>query len=304
MRLIVIGQQAFGKAVLEALLERGDEIVGVYAPADKPDRKPDPLTEAAREHGLPLFQPTTYKTPEVWDECRELKPDLGVMAFVTLFVPEDFLNIPTQGTIQYHPSLLPAYRGPSAINWAIIKGETKTGLSIFWPDNGLDTGPILLQKEVDITDDDTLGSVYFDKLFPLGVEAMLEGVDVVKAGNPPKIVQDESQATYDSWCRKENVEIDWSKPAREVYNLIRGANPQPGAWTTHNGATLQIFDAAEVADQAGSPGEVTGIIDDGFTVAAGGGQILVKRVRPDGGAKVAATEFLAGGGLKEGDKLG
>ena len=304
MRLIVIGQQAFGKAVLEALLERGDEIVGVYAPADKPDRKPDPLTEAARERGLPLFQPTTYKTPEVWDECRELKPDLGVMAFVTLFVPEDFLNIPTHGTIQYHPSLLPAYRGPSAINWAIIKGETKTGLSIFWPDNGLDTGPILLQKEVDITDDDTLGSVYFDKLFPLGVEAMLEGVDVVKAGNPPKIVQDESQATYDSWCRKENVEIDWSKPAREVYNLIRGANPQPGAWTTHNGATLQIFDVAEVADQAGSPGEVTGITDDGFTVAAGGGQILVKRVRPDGGAKVAATEFLAGGGVKEGDKLG
>lgn len=304
MRLIVIGQQAFGKAVLEALLERGEEIVGVYAPADKPDRKPDPLTEAAREHGLPLFQPTTYKTPEVWDECRELRPDLGVMAFVTLFVPEDFLNIPTQGTIQYHPSLLPKYRGPSAINWAIINGEAKTGLSIFWPDNGLDTGPILLQKEVDVTHDDTLGSVYFDKLFPLGVEAMLEGVDVVKAGNPPKIVQDESQATYDSWCRKENVEIDWSKPVREVYNLIRGANPQPAAWTTHNGAALQIFDVVEIAEAAGSPGEVTGITDDGFTVGAGGGQILVKRVRPDGGAKVTATEFLADGGLSEGDKLG
>lgn len=304
MRIIIIGQQAFGKAVLEALLERGEEIVGVYAPADKPDRRPDPLTEAAREHGLKLLHPTSYKKEEVWEECRALKPDVGMMAFVTLFVPEEFLNIPTHGTFQYHPSLLPKYRGPSAINWAIIKGESKTGLSIFWPDNGLDTGPILLQKEVEITEADTLGSVYFDKLFPLGVEGMLEGLDLVKAGNAPRIVQDETGATYDSWCRKENVEIDWSKPAREVFNLIRGADPQPGAWTTHNGTPVQIYDVAEIAEATGAPGEVTGVTGDGVTVAAGGGQILVKRVRPEGGQKVTAAEFVAETGLSKGTSLG
>lgn len=304
MRLIVIGQQAFGKAVLEALLDRGEEIVGVYAPADKPGRRPDPLVEAAREHGLRLLQPTSYKTPEVWEECRALAPDLGVMAFVTLFVPEDFLNIPTHGTIQYHPSLLPKYRGPSAINWAIIKGETRTGLSIFWPDNGLDTGPILLQKEVEITAGDTLGSVYFDKLFPLGVEAMLESVDLVKAGDAPRIVQDESQATYDSWCRKENVEIDWSKPVDEVYNLIRGSDPQPGAWTTLNGSPLQLYDVAKLGPADGPPGEVTEVNEEGFVVAASGGRILVRRVRADGGDKIAASELVSGGGVFKGARLG
>ena len=191
MRIVVHGQQAFGKAVLEALLKRGENIVAVYVAPTKPGAKPDPLLEAAMQANLPVFQPDSYKKPEVWEEFRALKPDLQVMAFVTLFVPEDFLNIPTHGSIQYHPSLLPAYRGASAINWPIIKGEKETGLSIFWPDNGLDTGDVLVQKKTPISGTDTLGTVYFDRLFPMGVEAMLEGVDLVKAGKAPRIKQDE-----------------------------------------------------------------------------------------------------------------
>ena len=168
MRIVVHGQQAFGKAVLEALLNRGDDVVAVYVAPEKPGAKADPLKEAALAAKLPVYQPESYRKPEVWDAFRALKPDLQVMAFVTLFVPEDFLNIPTHGSIQYHPSLLPAYRGPSAINWPIIKGETETGLSIFWPDNGLDTGDVLIQKKTPISATDTLGSVYFDRLFPIG----------------------------------------------------------------------------------------------------------------------------------------
>src|SRR6202030_3611800 len=147
----------------------------------KPGQKTDPLKEAAVAAKLPVYQPASYRKLEVSDEFRALKPDLQVMAFVTLFVPEDFLKIPTKGSIQYHPSLLPAGRGPSAINWPIIKGESETGLSIFWPDNGLDTGDVLMQKKTPIGPADTLGSVYFDRLFPMGVEAMLESVDLVKA---------------------------------------------------------------------------------------------------------------------------
>ena len=128
------------------------------------------------------------------------------MAFVTLFVPEEFLNIPTHGSIQYHPSLLPAYRGASAINWPIIKGEKETGLSIFWPDNGLDTGDVLMQKKTPISDTDTLGTVYFDRLFPMGVEAMLEAVDLVKAGKAPRIKQDEAKATYEGRCGPDNAQ--------------------------------------------------------------------------------------------------
>ena len=164
MRLIVHGQQAFGQSVLEKLIERGEDIVGVYVAPDK--GKPDPLKVAAEEAGLPVFQPTTYKEPEVWDQMKSLSPDLCVMAFVTLFVPEEALYLPTHDSIQYHPSLLPLHRGPSAINWPIIMGRKETGLGIFWPDNGLDEGPILLQKTCTIEENDTLGTVYFDKLSP------------------------------------------------------------------------------------------------------------------------------------------
>ena len=176
MRIIVNGQQAFGRAVLEALLARGEDVVGVFTAPDGEGVPPDPLKECAVERGLPVFQPRSFRRPRVWEQIRELKPDLAVMAYVTLFVPEEALDIPTLGTIQYHPSLLPMHKGPSSINWPIIFGETRTGLSIFWPDNGLDTGPILLQKEVGIGPDDTLGSVYFNHLFPLGVDAMVESV--------------------------------------------------------------------------------------------------------------------------------
>src|ERR671926_438700 len=211
MRIVVNGQQAFGAAVLEALREHGEDVVAVYCAPDKPGRPPDPLAEAAREAGIPLQQPESFETDHAAAALAALRPDLMVMAFVTLFVPEPVLNTPTHGSIQYHPSLLPRHRGPSAINWAIIQGDAKTGVAIFWPDEGLDTGPVLLLKEVEITDDDTLGSLYFDKLFPLGVEAMMESVDLVRDGRASKLVQDDAKATYESWCRKADVEIDWSR---------------------------------------------------------------------------------------------
>src|ERR1700741_2021735 len=159
MRIVVHVQQAFGKAVLEALIKRGENIVGVYVAPEKPGQKADPLKEAALAAKLPVFQPDSYRKPEVAEQFKALKPDLQVMAFVTLFVPEEFLNIPTKGSIQYHPSLLPKYRGPSAINWPIIQGDTETGLSIFWPATGLDTGDVLLPKKRHIGPDASLGSV-------------------------------------------------------------------------------------------------------------------------------------------------
>jgi methionyl-tRNA formyltransferase len=303
MRIAINGQQAFGKAVLEALLERGEEIIAVYCEPDREGGRPDPIKVAAEERGLPVYQPASFKKPEVWEEFKAIKPDLCVMAYVTKIVPEDFLYVPTHGTIQYHPSLLPKHRGPSSINWPIIQGETRTGLSIFWPDNGLDTGPLLLQKEIEITADDTLGSVYFDRLFPMGVDAMLESVDLVKAGTAPKIVQDESEATYEGWCTADDVGIDWSQPAATVHNLIRGADPQPGAWTTHEGKRLQVYDSARVDATGGAPGEVMAVSENGIEIAAGNGHILAKRVRGDG-QKMAAAEYAAESGLAPGTRLG
>jgi methionyl-tRNA formyltransferase len=308
MRIVVHGQQAFGKAVLEALLKRGENVVAVYVAPEKEGAKADPLKEAAIAAKLPVRQPASFKDAKVWAEFKALTPDLQVMAFVTLFVPDEFLNTPTLGSIQYHPSLLPAYRGASAINWPIIKGETETGLSIFWPDNGLDTGDVLIQKKTPISGTDTLGTVYFDRLFPMGVDAMMEAVDLVKAGNAPRIQQDESKATYEGRCGPGNAKIDWGKPWQQIDRLIRGCNPAPGAWCTLDGKTLKIFDAKPLPARdpkgiAGKLGEVVLVESDGFTVVCADGRFKVTRVQPADGKKVEAGEWAASASLAKGKIL-
>ena len=305
MRIVVHGQQAFGRSVLEALLDRGENVVGVFCAPVAPGGRVDPLQEAAEAHSLPVYQPRSYRKPEVRDTFATLESDLCVMAYVTLFVPEEVLNLPRLGTIQYHPSLLPRHRGPSSINWPIIWGEKRTGLTIFWPDNGLDTGPILLQKTVDIAETDTLGSLYFDRLYPLGVEAILEAVDQVREGTAPRIPQNEADATYEGWCRKEQVEIDWNQPLESVGNLIRGADPQPGAWSTHGGQEVQIYDVLkQPGSTEGQPGEITTVDEEGFSVATPGGHLVVQRVRPAGGKKMAAGAFAQEADLHPGTRLG
>jgi methionyl-tRNA formyltransferase len=309
MRIAIIGQQDFGKAVLEAFLARGDEVAGVFCAPEKPGAKADPLKSAAQERGLALFQFASLRSPEAHEAMRGLAADLGVMAYVLQFAPDSLTRIPRLGTIQYHPSLLPRYRGPSSINWPIIRGDTRTGLTIFRPTEGLDEGPVILQKECDIGPDETLGDVYFNKLFPMGVQAMLEAADLVAAGRHRETVQDESQASYEGWCREAEARIHWANHVDFVYNLIRGCNPAPGAWTTCAGRKLQIFDARKhvfrrFAEVVGKVGEVSEVTAESFKVTAQGGRIEVLRVRGEDGKKVSAGEFARAAGLAPGTILG
>ncbi len=305
LRIALIGQAAFGESVLNALVENSEEIAAVFCPPPMEGRPDDSLKSAADRHGVPVYQFNRLREAEAIETYRSLDVDLGVMAFVTDIVPEDILHAPTHGTIQYHPSILPKHRGPSSINWPIIQGESETGLSIFWPNAGLDTGPILLQKRVKIGPDDTLGKVYFDTLFPLGVEAMVESVQRVRSGTAARLEQDESQATYEGWCKAEHCIVDWGKPVGESYNLVRGADPSPGAGTTYSGDTLQLYDASRSdADTGEDPGVVVEVADDGVRVAAQGGSLLMGRVKPRGGRKVAAHEWAASAGVSAGDRLG
>ena len=304
MRIVIHGQQGFGKGVLERLVAGPDEVIGVFCPPDQQGRPVDPLKEAALERGLPVHQPATWKTDEALELMESFQADLCVMAYVTMLVPQPVLDAPGLGTIQYHPSLLPLHRGPSSINWARIQGDGKTGLTIFWPDEGLDEGPILLQKEVEIAEDDTVGSLYFGKLFPMGVDALAEAVDLVRAGKAPRIEQDHSRATYEGWCGEDDAAVDWTRPAEEVHRLICGTDPQPGAWTTVDGNRLKLF-GSRLGAASGSPGEVLDLSDAGLTVAAGEGSVVVQRVRaPDSRAKVAAAEYAGGAGIRPGGRLG
>ena len=304
MRIVLFGQAAFGEKVLETLVKRGEKVVGVYTSPDTPG-KTNPLKQLALQLNIPVFQPERIRAPEVYDQYIKLKPELNILAFVTDILPESILKYPKLGSIQYHPSLLPKHRGGSAINWAVINGETKTGLTIFWPDRGIDTGPILLQKEVEISPDDTLGSLYFNKLFPLGIEAIMESIELIKQGKASKIPQDETQATYEGLCTEKDAVIDWHQPAGKIYNLIRGTNPQPGAATSLANRQLKIFDSElRAGATGGSPGEIIDITEQGFTVVATDGAILIKRVQLPGSPKIGAVEFASQIGLKVGDKLG
>ena len=303
MRIVLHGQQAFGKAVLERLLERGEDVVAVCCAPTKEGKPEDPLAELAREKGLPLHQPASWKTPEALELMQSFNADVCMMAYVLLFVPEAVRDAPTYGTFQYHPSLCPQHRGPSSINWPIAMGKKHTGLTIFWPDDGLDEGPIMLQKTCPIGPDETLGDIYFNKLFPMGVDAMIEGLDMVKAGVIIKHDQRLDDGTYEGWFNKDAAAIDWSKPVEETYNTIRAANPAPGAWTTLNGEEVKIYDSTRI-DGDGTPGEVIDVSDDGVVVQGNGGRIVLKRVRPAASGKIAASEWAQTANLKSGSKLG
>jgi methionyl-tRNA formyltransferase len=304
MRIILLGQAAFAEKTLEKLVNKGEQVVAVYCPPDPPSGKFDPVKQKAIALGIPVRQHKSLKAPEVRDEFLSLNADLAILAFVTQIVPQQVFSVPRLGSICFHPSLLPKYRGASAINWALIKGEAITGLTLFWVDPGIDTGPVLLQKEVKVDPDDTTGSLYFNKIFPLGIEAIAEAVELIKTGNPPRVVQDESKATYDPPCRDEHAKIDWSKPAQEVYNLIRGCDPQPGAHTTWEGKMVRIFDARlQNGATSAAAGQITGIGGEEITVALSGGTLTVKRMRGEG-AKISAAEFAKQVDLKVGDWLG
>src|SRR5262249_46485091 len=200
-----------------------------------------------------------------------------------------------------------AYRGPSAINWPIIKGETETGLSIFWPDNGLDTGDVLIQKKTPISATDTLGSVYFDRLFPMGVDPMLEAGGLVKTVKATRIKQDDEKARYEGRCGPDNAHIDWGRPWQDIDRLIRGCNPAPGAWSSLDGKTLKIFEAKPLPAKdpkgiAGKMGEIVAAEADGFTVVCADGRFKVLRVQADS-PKLAAGEFATNAKLSAGTRL-
>ncbi len=302
MRIVLIGQAAFAQQVLDGLRERGHQVVAVYCPPDAAGGKPDPVKARALECDIPVFQHRSLKAPEAAREVADLDAELGVMAYVTQIVPPAVIDMPRHGSICFHPSLLPRYRGGTAIPWQIIRGETRTGVTVFWADAGIDTGPILLQKEATIGPDDTAGSLYYNTLFPLGVDVVLESVDLIAAARAPRIEQDESRATYDPLCRDEHAQVNWSLPVDEVYNLIRGCDPQPGAFAMRGPNKIRLYDARKVDLTGIAPGVLADIGEAGMVIGAAGGAIRIGRVRANG-KKVTAAEAAAVVGLTVGERL-
>ena len=300
LRIALFGQAPFGRDTLVRLLEAGHELVGVYAPPA--GARPDPLAAEAEARGLRLLRHARFRAkgvaiPELVAEHRALGADLNVLAFVTVILPPEIVDAPRHASLCFHPSLLPRFRGGNALAWQILMGATEAGVTVFQPDAGVDTGPIIVQKgPVPIADTDTAATLYFEKLYPLGLDAIAEAVAAVAEGRAKPVAQDESRASHQGLVTDEVARLDFAKDAAVLERWVRGCDPQPGAWALHRGEPIRLFDSRLAPGDAGAaPGTVLGVEEGRVWIAARGGRVGVGRARAAKGAKVPAAELLAPG---------
>jgi methionyl-tRNA formyltransferase len=307
MRVLLIGRDSFGKDCLKALLEQGEDLVGVITTPDKGGQaKANPTKDFATEAAIPLLLPPSLKDLQVIDWVKTRLPELIVLAFVTEIIPKAMIDIPKYNAINYHPSLLPKYRGGSAINWAIINGETETGVTIHYIDAGIDTGDMILQERVPIYPQDTVASLYFERLYPIGVRMIAEAVRMIEEGKAPRIKQDNSQASYHPIIQEKHVIIDFGKSAHHVHNLIRGSNPHPGATTYWRGKKIKIWNSRIISENTkpSRPGEILQFVPQGIIIAVADGCIIAEKLQMEGGKKLSGEDFVNATGIILGEIIG
>ncbi|XP_057613506.1 mitochondrial 10-formyltetrahydrofolate dehydrogenase isoform X2 [Chionomys nivalis] len=308
LKLALIGQSLFGKEVYSHLQREGHRVVGVFTVPDK-DGKADPLALAAEKDGTPVFKFPRWRVKgktikEVAEAYQSVGAELNVLPFCTQFIPMDVIDCPKHGSIIYHPSLLPRHRGASAINWTLISGDKQAGFSVFWADDGLDTGPILLQRACDVKPNDTVDALYNRFLFPEGIKAMVEAVQLIADGKAPRVPQPEEGATYEGIQRKENAKISWDQPAEVLHNWIRGHDKVPGAWAEINGQIVTFYGSSLLTSSvpAGEPLNIRGSEKPGLVTKNGlvlfgndGKALVVRNLQFEDGKMIPASQYFSSG---------
>lgn len=309
LRIIFMGTPAFAAPSLAAMLAHGETVVAVVCQPDRPKGRgqkltPPPVKELAEAHAIPVLQPVAIRTAAFRDELASFAPDLIVVTAYGRILPGELLRLPRYGTINVHASLLPKYRGAAPIQWAVIRGETITGVTIMQMDEGLDTGDILLPAELAIAPDDTAATLA-ERLSELGGSTLVRALDLLREGKLVPTKQDDGEATLAPLLKKEDGQIDWSRSGRELGCLIRGLDPWPSAYSEVNGQKLRLFAASDVAAETGKPAGVVCRADaSGVLIAAGAGAVLVRELQREGGRRLPAAAFLQGFALREGDLFG
>jgi methionyl-tRNA formyltransferase len=306
-RLVFMGTPDFAGPSLTALAGSGDPVLEVICQPDRPQGRgrqvaAPPVKTLALDLGLPVRQPESVRDPLVAERLIELSPDLLVVVAFGQLLPRRLLNIPRVGVLNVHPSLLPAHRGPAPINWAIIKGETETGVTTMFLDEGVDTGPILLARKVAIEDFETAGQLH-DRLAVLGAELLLETIRGLKSHAVRPRPQPSAGAGRGRLLRKEDGLVDWTRPARVLACQVRGMDPWPGAYTTFKGKNLKLFGARPDLG-LGRPGQVLGLDGDRLLVAAGEGSLSVSELQLAGKKRQTAFDFWHGQRLSRNDCFG
>ena len=306
LRIALFGQAAFGKDCLERMLADGHEIVGVLVPPD--GGRPDPLAARCDELGLRVIRRRHFRKrtgepiPAALEAHRELDAELNLLVFVTAIIPPEIVDAPKHRSLCFHPSLLPRFRGGNALAWQIIEGEKESGVTVFSPDAGVDTGPIVVQKGgVRIDPDETAGSLYFKKLYALGVEAIGEAVQAIADGTARYTSQDESRATFQGLVDDTVTRVDVTRPAEEIDRLVRGADPQPGAYVRIRGERVRLFDAHLESAADGAAGTIAAV-DPDLVLALDGGNLRIGRVRANSGKEPSKT-YVERVGLELGERV-
>lgn len=307
MRIIFMGTPEFACPTLGTLIERGEQVIAVVTQPDRPKGRgqqtlPPPVKLLAEQHGIPVFQPVKVRHPDAIEEIRSLEPDLIVVVAFGQILPKALLEIPKYGCINVHASLLPRYRGAAPLNWCIINGESETGVTTMMMDVGLDTGDMLLKKSTPIDPDEDTRSLH-DRMSQVGAELLAETLDQLVAGGLVPEKQDDALTCYAPMLKKEDGQIDWSKDAASIKNLVRGMTPWPGAFSYLDEKLLKVY-RVELASGSGNPGEVLTAGRDGIEVACGEGSIIIHELQLEGKKRLPAAEFLAGCKLEPGAALG
>ncbi len=298
-RIVFFGTPDFAIPVLKGLLQGPDEVIAVVTQPDREKGRgrkviPSPVKGLTLERGLPLFQPEKAREEPFQKKIEDLQPDLFAVVAYGQMLPKSLLKIPKHGAVNVHASLLPEFRGAAPIPWAILKGERMTGVTTMMMDEGMDTGDILLQAEISMSDDETSETLH-DRLSLLGAQLLSETVRRMKDGNIHPIPQDPSKATYAPPLRKEDGKIDWSKEAKEIDRQVRALNPWPGAFTEWNGQSLKIYKGEVREEKSRREAGITFWVGSDFIeVATGKDSFLIKEVQLEGKRRMSVREFLAG----------
>ncbi len=309
MRIVFMGTPEFAVPSLQALLASDDEVVGVVSQPDRPKGRghelaAPPVKILAQQAGIAMLQPLKIRTPDFLEALAAWKPDLIAVTAYGRILHAPILNLPPMGCVNVHGSLLPKYRGAAPVQWAVINGETETGITTMLMDEGMDTGAMLLQESIPILPDDTAGTLA-PRLASLGGRLLVETISRLKAGTITPLVQDHARATLAPLLKKENGVIDWTTDARSIANRIRGLSPWPGAYTFYGQERWNIWKAvAAHTPSQGQPGTVLAVTKQSLTVSTGGGALEILEIQAANSKRMSIAQFLAGHRLHPGEQLG
>ena len=310
LKAVFMGTPDFAVPCLQVMLDEEIEVAAVVTQPDKPKGRGKklampPVKELAIENGIQVYQPKRVKDGEFVEILRKINPDIIVVVAFGQILSKEILSIPKCGCINVHGSLLPKYRGAAPVNWAVINGEKKTGITTMYMDEGLDTGDMILKSEVEIGEDETAGELYY-RLSSLGAQVLKDTLRAIREGNAPREKQDDSISTYAHMMDKKLGKIDWNKQAHEIVNLVRGTNPWPGAHTVYNEKTMKIWEVArhDACPADNEPGCIVDVSNDGIVVSCAKGCVIVKEIQMPNKKRMKVSEYLKGNEIEKGVSLG